>query len=206
MKRKIIFLQYILKQEKTSMIYQVLKATWENPIKNDFVKMCTQYLGTLEIKMSFEEIEIMSEKSFKSLVKDKTEKAAFKYLHEEKQKQTKISSLQYQKLEIQEYFIDGNCNKKVSKIIFKARSKTLDIKLQKRWKYADLLCIGCKLLEESGDEIMLCEVLNNENKSSEIPVNYDWFFSKNIHDVVKAGKVMNDGLKRRHEILETGIT
>ena len=30
MKRKIIFLQYILKQEKTSMMYQVLKATWEN--------------------------------------------------------------------------------------------------------------------------------------------------------------------------------
>ena len=53
---------------------------------------------------------------------------------------------------------------------------------------------------------MLCDVLNNENKLSEISVNYDCFFSKNIHDVVNAGKVMNDGLKRRQEILETGIT
>jgi len=54
MKRKIIFLQYILKHEKSSMMYQVLKATWENPIKNsltdDFVKICTQYLSTVEIK------------------------------------------------------------------------------------------------------------------------------------------------------------
>ena len=206
MKRKIIFLQYILKQEKSSMMYQVLKATWENPIKNDFVKICTQYLSALEIKMSFEEIEIMSEKSFKKLVKAKTEKAAFKYLQDEKQKQTKIINLHYHKLEIQEYFINGNCNKRVAKTIFKARSKTLDIKVQKRWKYADLICVGCKLLEESGDEIMLCEVLNNQNKISEFPVTYDWFFSQNIQDVVKAGKVVSDGLKRRQEILETGIT
>ena len=105
------------------MMYQVLKATWENPIKNDFVKICTQYLSALEIEMSFKEIEMMSEKEFKRLVKNKTEKAAFLYLQGEKQKQTKIASLLYQKLEIQEYFIDGNCNIKVAKIIFKARSK-----------------------------------------------------------------------------------
>ena len=188
------------------MLFQVLKATWENPTKNDFVRICTQYLCALEIKMSFKEIEIMSEKEFKRLVKNKTEKAAFLYLQGEKQKQTKIANLEYKKLEIQEYFIDGNCNIKVAKIIFKARSKTLDIKLQKRWKYEDLLCIGCKVQEESGNEIMLCEVLNNENKMSEIPVNYNCFFSENIKDVVKAGKVLKKGLKRRSDILETGIT
>ena len=58
--------------------------------------------------MSFKEIKIMSEKSFKKLVKNKTEKAAFKYTQDEKQKQTKIASLHYLKLEIQEYFTNGN--------------------------------------------------------------------------------------------------
>ena len=43
MKRKIVFLQYILKQDKYSMIYQVLKATIEKTIKNDFVKTCEEY-------------------------------------------------------------------------------------------------------------------------------------------------------------------
>ena len=158
------------------MMYQVLKATWENPIKRDFVKVCTQYLCVLDIKMSFKEIEMMSEKRFKRLVKDKTEKAAFLYLQNEKQKQTKIASLEYKKLEIQEYFIEGNCNKKVAKVIFKARSKTLDIKVQRRWKYADLICIGCKISEEDGNEIMLCEILNNENNLAENPIKYDSFF------------------------------
>ena len=188
MRRKIVFLQYILKQEKSSMMYQVLKATWENPIKNDFVKICTQYLCALDIKMSFEEIEKMTEKSFKTMVKDKTSKAAFKYLEGEKLKQTKIAFMQYKKLEIQDYFIDGNCNKKVAKVIFKARSQTLDIKSQRKWKYADLTCIGCKKVEESGEEIMICEVLNHDNRTSEHPVKYESFHSNNIHDLVKAGK------------------
>ena len=47
MKRKIIFLQYILQQEKTSMMYRVFEKTCENPIKNDFVEMCKKYLGVL---------------------------------------------------------------------------------------------------------------------------------------------------------------
>ena len=64
MKRKTIFLQYILKQEKTSMIFQVLQPTCDNPIKNDFVKTCEKYLKTLVINLSFEEIEKLSQWSF----------------------------------------------------------------------------------------------------------------------------------------------
>ena len=56
-KRSVLFLQYILQQNKSSMIYQVLKATWENPIKNDFVKMCQKYLIDLDINLSSSEIE-----------------------------------------------------------------------------------------------------------------------------------------------------
>ena len=66
------------------MIYQVFKATLENPTKNDFVQICTQYLVALDIKMSFEEIEKMSDRKFKNVVKNKTEKAALLYLEKEK--------------------------------------------------------------------------------------------------------------------------
>ena len=46
--------------------------------------------------MSFEEIEKMPKRMFKNLVKDKTEKAAFKYLEGEKQKQTKIAKIEHE--------------------------------------------------------------------------------------------------------------
>ena len=92
------------------------------------------------------------------------------------------------------------------KLIFKARSQTLDIKSQRKWKYQDKTCIGCEKMEESGEEIMLCEKLNIGNRTADIPIRYNWFFSDNIHDLVKAGKILNDSLKRRQEILDTGIT
>jgi hypothetical protein len=60
MKRKIIFLQYILMQYKNSMVYKVFMATFENPVKNDFVATCKKYLKQLGIKLTFEEISEMS--------------------------------------------------------------------------------------------------------------------------------------------------
>ena len=93
MKRSIIFLQYILKQDKNSMLYKVLKATLDNPLKNDFVQMCNKYLARLNINLSFEDIGKLSNYRLKKLVKQKTSTAAFSYLINEKNKQSKISNL-----------------------------------------------------------------------------------------------------------------
>ena len=41
---------------------------------------------------------------------------------------------------MQEYLSDGDRNVNESKMIYKARGKTLDIKLQKRWKYNNTFC------------------------------------------------------------------
>ena len=102
--------------------------------------------------------------------------------------------------------MDGNCRKNISKLIFKARSKTLDIKTQQKWKYADKICIGCKTNEESGDEILLCEKLNYQNRVAENPINYNWFFKSTVSDIVKVGLVLENGLKEREKILEAAVT
>ena len=95
MKRKLIFLQYILQQDKESMIFKVFKATCDNPVKNDFVQTCKKYLDCLNIGLTVEEISEMSKYRFKQLVKQKTEEAGFAYLIKEKNKQKKISHLNY---------------------------------------------------------------------------------------------------------------
>ena len=56
MKRKLGFLQYILKQNKNSMIYKILQKTSESSVKNDFVYTCKKYSKTLNLEMTFEEI------------------------------------------------------------------------------------------------------------------------------------------------------
>ena len=88
-------------------MYQVLKSTIENLLKTDLVKMFEKYLNDLDIHLSFEEIEHMSQLSYKKLVKSKTQIASLKYLLERKGKQTKTINLNYDVLSIQEYFVGG---------------------------------------------------------------------------------------------------
>ena len=170
------------------------------------MKSCEEYLTILDIKLSYREIEEMSEWTFKKLVKVKTEAAGLKYLQAQIKKQTKASNIEYCELRIQEYFIGGLCNKNLSKLIFKARSQSLDIKTQQKWKYADSICIGCKIQVESGEEILLCEKLNNENRLADIPITYDWFYGNGVCDIVIVGKLLDKGMKERQKILENGIT
>ena len=148
----------------------------------------------------------MSVWSFKKLVKTKTKAAGLKYLLVQKERQSKTIQIQYDELAIQEYFVNGHCGKKLSKLIFKARSKTLDIKMQQKWKYADIICIGCKIREESCDEILLCEKLNNQNRVADNPIDFNWFFKNTVSDVVKVGLVLENGLKERDKILYAGVT
>ena len=42
------------------MIYKVFEVTYENPVKNDFVKCCENYLKILKINFTFEKLGSMS--------------------------------------------------------------------------------------------------------------------------------------------------
>ena len=206
MKRKIIYLQYILKQEKKSMIFKVFQATCENMIKDDFVQTCIKYLEILDIHLSFKEIEEMSVWCFKKLVKQKSKLAAFRYLLEKKNepnKQLKISHILYEDLEIQEYLLDGNRNTKISQLIFKARTKTLDIKTWKRWKYDDDLCVGCSEKSETIEEILICKTLNEKEGTENVDINC--LFGQSLSEIFKLGAVLMRRLRKRENLLE-GVT
>ena len=55
----------------------------------------------------------------------------------------KLQNIHYSPLEIQEYLMIGNKNNEISKVIFKTRGGTLDIKINEKWKYEDITCVGC---------------------------------------------------------------
>ena len=167
-------------------MFQVLKATQENPTKNDFVMTCNKYLKTLEISVSFDEISKLSDSGFKRLLKEKVKNAAFTYLIKEKGKQSKILEIKYEKLEIQEYLLRGDRDINVSKCIFEARGNTLDIKSHKKWKYENKLCSGCNENDETGEEIFQCTFFG-ENLEK---IGYSWFYRGSVNDQIVAAKSM----------------
>ena len=156
---------------------------------------------SLKISLSFNEIEKLTKFSFNKLLKERVKIAAFSYLNCEKSKQEKIKDINYSELEMQEYLADGDRNNNVSELIYKARGRFLDIKLQKKWKYDDKLCTGCNLMEESGEEILQCKNLGENDE--EVP--YSWFFSNLVEEQVSVGKIMMKKLKERKRLRE-GVT
>ena len=75
--------------------------------------------------------------SVKKLVKQEINNAAYKYLLEEASKDIQASVQKDGKSGI---FMETS---ELSKTIFKEKSKTLDVKLQRIWKYTETLCSGC---------------------------------------------------------------
>ena len=184
------------------MVYQVFQSTYENPVKNDFVRNCEKYLNMLDIKLSFKEIGEMSKFRFAKIVKEKIAVAAYNYLIAEKNKQTKIAHIKYSGLELQKYLMDGDANVDVSKLILKARSKTLDIKSQRKWAYEDTSCSGCKVMEETGAEILSCWYFGDDK--GEKPAFYDMFYSEKASDIKMVGRRLMEKLRRRKEVIDHG--
>ena len=205
MKRKIVYLHYLLQQEDTSMIYKVFQATQNHPVKNDFVQTCTKYLEQLEIDLTFDELAAMSQTKVKNLVKQKTHQAGFKYLIEKASSQN-IAHIKYEDLSMQDYLLDGNVNTTISKVIFKARSMTLDIKMQRKWKYSDILCMGCGVNDETGQEILSCEGFSEKKENLEnlekTPLLYSKFYYGATKEMVYLAKVLSRKLKIRDKLKE----
>ena len=92
---KLNFLQYILHQKETSLLYQMLMAQKENPIRNDWVSEVSELINDLGINLNFEDIRNMSRKCFRKLTKAKTSEAAFLEFKRKQENGSKGRTIRY---------------------------------------------------------------------------------------------------------------
>ena len=155
------------------------------------------------MNMTFEELSKMSKWGVKQLVKSKTHEAAFCYLLKEKNKQTKISHIQYSALRMQEYLLEGNKNTELSKLIYKARRMCLCFKTHKKWKYKDDICVRCELHSETGDLFIYCSGYGEEKFEKEIKdMQYNIFFYGLSSEMHILAKLITRRLQIREKMLE----
>ena len=105
--RRLMFLQYILKQDENTLVYKFLEAQLKNPQKGDWILQVKQDIEDVDLKMTLSEIKLMSEYSFHNRVRKAINKSAFNWLIAEKNKPRsnstpKGSILNYDKFKIQE--------------------------------------------------------------------------------------------------------
>ena len=98
--------------------------------------------------------------------------------------------------------MEGNKNAEISKLIYKCRGKTFDIKTLK-WKYEDKLCVGCNTNEETEDELLTCEGFGKEEEEK-VTLSYNLVFSESVSDMVRIAKIIKKRIKARQDILDNG--
>ena len=104
MRRRLIYLQHILKQKETSLIKQFLKTQMNTLKKKDWGKTVKEDLLHLGLEITIEDIEIMPKQTYKKLIRKKIQEKAFDYLITKRNNRNgKGMALSYKGLEIQNY-------------------------------------------------------------------------------------------------------
>ena len=68
MKRRFSFLNYILKEDKSSLIYTVFQEQSSKPVKGDWILTVQDDLEEIGVDLELEEIEQLSEGQFKTVI------------------------------------------------------------------------------------------------------------------------------------------
>ena len=109
--------------------------------------------------MEDEEIQGLSKETFKNYVKSKVKINQLKQLNDMKKTHSKSEHLNCSELELAKYLEDPSFNTKQKQLLFKLRSRTLDVKANFRGQNSDIMCISCGLFPETQSHLLQCPQL-----------------------------------------------
>ena len=93
--RRMLYIQTILKRHDKELIKQVYKYQKESPAPGDWCILINEDFDKIGVHMSDDQIETMSEKDYKKIIKDKTREATFIYLQLLKESHEKVRNNNY---------------------------------------------------------------------------------------------------------------
>ena len=107
----------------------------------------------LGIELTEEEIQGVSKEVCKNFVKKKVKINYLKYLNNLKTKHSKSDSLVCTEVEMAEYISTPRMDTKKKELLFKLRSRTLDVKENFKNQQQNPWCISCGLFQETQGQL-----------------------------------------------------
>ena len=167
--RRLMFLHYMLKLDKTEMLSQFFYAQWNNPCKNDWTLTIKKDLEEFMIDSNLDLIRCQSQYQFKELVKERCHETAFQHLLALKESHSKLSGITYDDLKMQPYLQDGTFHSGDARVLFRFRTRMIRVGNNYRSMYLDhsggVLCPLCKNKEDTQEHLLECSKLVKEGVS-----------------------------------------
>ena len=154
-KRQLGFLHHIIHLKEDDPVQKLWKYQTTLPDYNNWWTGVKKLMLKYSLDMTEDEIKKMSKESFKGKVKKAVKKVVFEELREECKSKEKTEKLEYTEFQTQIYLTKLYPNH--SRIIFKCRSKTLNIKEYMQYKFRDEnYCRWCGICDETLSHIVNC--------------------------------------------------
>ena len=181
--RRLNYLNYLVKEDQSSMLSRFFYAQWNNEVKNDWTAQVRKDLEDFGIPEDLDFIKSKSKDSFKKLVKIKAADYALHELNHMKASHSKMDNVFYTKLQMQGYLKAKDITPEDAKMVFSYRTRMADYTENFRGPAGPKQCPMCQTHLDNQPGAFQCPLIKPhlENKSK-----YEGIFSAIISkDTVK---------------------
>ena len=190
LKMRLLFIKYILEQPIESMVFRMLKLQLEKPMRGDWASTCLRDLESINLKLTLDDIKSMKKEKYKTILKEKVNETALKYLVSKQGK--KGREINYPSLEMSDYLLPFNKQTIEEKCeMFALKNSMINIKANFSSK-SEFKC-ECGELENMNH---IYECKNFNEKTPEIP------FEKNYNGNLNEQKFVYKRFKQNMQTKE----
>ena len=157
--RRQMYLWHILSRDKTELIHRVYDTQRNSSSVGDFVRIIDADKLELGIDASDDLILVVSKNVYKSFVKSKVKNNHVKHINNLKKKHSKSKYLSCTQLKVAEYVENTRFTTLEKQLLFRLRSKTLDVKQNFPGQHRNPWCKSCGLFQETQSHLLQCPEL-----------------------------------------------
>ena len=196
MKRRILFLHYILNEDGNSILNRFLVAQVRSQKKNDWIYQVQNDLKKLNLNQDMEILKQMKKSKLKMELEKLIKELIFKELNMKKANHSKVKDVPHTKFEMQNYLKANQLKitQEEAREIFKLRCRVTDVKSNFKSNYENIDCENC-YEEENQQHVLTCKILN-KLENDEIP-EYDEILKNNVKNQLQIAKKFIKNMKIR---------
>ena len=196
-KRRILFLHYIINENENSMIYRFFQTQLKNRKKKDWISVVLKDLKDISSELNKEEIRSMKKTELKRIVNKAITEKAFQRLSRLEENHSKVKNLIYSDFKMQNYLKPSRVKATKSEIqtIFELRSRVTDVKLNFRGKFENLECRVCQNNEESQKHAYECDDILKLRRIKNQKTEYENIFGQNKRKQIQIAKDFTENMK-----------
>ena len=147
------------------MLYKIYSVQKMSAIQGDWIKLLQVDKALFKITLSDEEMEKLSKYKIQSYLKKLSCEMTIEYIEKLKQKHTKTQHYDTSNLSTATYLVDSRFSKCERELLFKLRSRTVQVKYNfQSGNIENLLCDLCNLFTCTQEHVLSCPVLTAQCK------------------------------------------